>query len=327
MKFIDLHCDTLMQAYEKSYTDIYETDTSLDIKRMNEAGQMAQFFAIFMPPESGSMYADKNYTDEKYIEYTMKVFKNSIKAHNDIIEFAGTYSDIIENARNNKMSALLTFEDGRAIDSSFENLKEYYNRGIRLISLTWNFENCFGFPNSKDVDIMKRGLKKFGKEAVEYMNELGIIVDVSHLSDGGFYDVASISKKPFLASHSNSRSITNHPRNLTDEMLKILANRGGITGINFESSFLKNPSSDGKINSDSKIEYMVQHIAHIRNVAGIDALALGSDFDGIGGNLEVSEPRKVYLIFEALKKQGFSENDIEKIAYKNALRFMSEVLK
>src|SRR5699024_2775635 len=161
------------------------------------------------------------------------------------------------------------------------------------------------------------GLKTFGKDAIEYMNHLGMIIDVSHLSDGGFYDVAKISKKPFIASHSNSRTLSPHQRNMTDEMIKILAEKGGVMGLNFAPQFLNEDISI----RDSKIELMVKHLNYMKNIGGEDVIALGSDFDGIGGNLELDSSDKMYLLFDALRVDGWSERLIEKLAYKNALRF------
>lgn len=133
---------------------------------------------------------------------------------------------------------MLTVEDGRMVNGSFDRLEQLAKTGVRAIALTWNFENCFGAPNSRDPKIMSKGLSAFGKEAIEAMNELGILVDVSHLSDGGFYDVAKISKKPFVATHSDCRALAAHPRNLTDDMIRLLAQKGGVSGINFAPAFL-----------------------------------------------------------------------------------------
>ena len=196
------------------------------------------------------------------------------------------------------MSTILTIEDGRSINNDLAKIKEYYDLGIRLITLTWNFENCLGYPNSDDPKIMNKGLKDFGKEAVEYMNELGIIIDVSHLSDGGFYDVAEISRLPFIASHSNARALSPHRRNLTDDMIRIIGERGGVIGLK-----------------------------HIKDKGGEEVLALGTDFDGIGGNLQIPSADKLPLLFEALRREGWSEDLIEKFAYKNALRVIRDVMK
>lgn len=316
-KFIDLHCDTLLKAYEKNLDDIYSMkDTMLDIKRLKENGGIAEFFAIFMLPEN-EMKTD----DKVYFEYFYNVFQNTINNHPDEFNIALNYNDLVENMKADKVSGFLTFEDGRIIDGSLDSLKYYYDKGIRLISLTWNSANSFGYPNSTDIEEMKKGLTPFGKEAIEYMNELGIIIDVSHLSDGGFWDIVNISKKPFIASHSNCRKLAPHPRNLTDDMIKALSNAGGVAGINFCPIFL-NP----KLEDSSNIEMKVNHIKHMINKGGIEVVALGSDFDGIRPTNEINAVEKIDLLFDGLNKAGLSDDDIDKIAKDNAIRIIKDIL-
>jgi membrane dipeptidase len=169
---------------------------------------------------------------------------------------------------------------------------------------------------------MSKGLKPFGKDAVHRMNELGMVIDVSHLSDGGFYDVAAISEKPFVASHSNCRTLSPHQRNLTDDMIRTLAEKGGIAGINFGPEFL-NATTDIKENSAKLIS---AHARHFINVGGSDCVALGSDFDGIQGNLEIGKVENMPLLFDQFSRDGLSDDIIEKIAWKNALRTLKNIL-
>ena len=170
--------------------------------------------------------------------------------------------------------------------------------------------------------MMQRGLKEFGKEAVARMNELGILVDVSHLSDGGFWDVVKVSKKPFVASHSNSRDICPHIRNLTADMIKALADKGGVIGINYGPEFIHPDKEKGR----SDLEIMGRQIKELINRGGVDCVALGSDFDGIEGDVEISSVDKLPLLFDYLRGLGLSEDNIEKIAWKNVMRVMKEVL-
>lgn len=156
-----------------------------------------------------------------------------------------------------------------------------------------------------------------------YMQDKGILVDVSHLSDGGFYDVADIAKKPFIASHSNCRELSNHPRNLTDDMLKILGNTGGITGLNFCPSFLTN---DAK-NKESSVEMIVAMAKHMKQIGGVDIIGVGTDFDGVEGNLEISGCEKMNLLADGLSRNGFTTGEIEKIMSGNLLRVMREAVK
>lgn len=326
MKYIDLHCDTLMKlVLSDENIDLASNDkTSVDFKRLKEGNAMAQFFAIFLPDEETYGYYKKEpVPDDEYILKAVNILKESVGRNSDIIEMAFNADDIERNQKNNKMSAILTIEDGRSIDGKLEKIKKYYDMGIRLITLTWNYENSLGFPNSNDPEMMNKGLKPFGREAVEYMNELGILVDVSHLSDGGFYDVANISKKPFIASHSNARGISPHRRNLTDDMIRIIGEKGGVIGLNFCASFL-NENAQGP---NSTIEMMIKHLNYIRNVGGEDVLALGTDLDGIEGNLEIDSCNKMPLLFDVLEKAGWSSKLIEKFAYENSLRVIKETMK
>ncbi len=209
------------------------------------------------------------------------------------------------------------------MDGKLENIKRFYDMGVRVLSLTWNAPNCFGFPNSTDPEIMSKGLTDFGKDAIIYMQELGMLVDVSHLSDGGFYDVANICKKPFVATHSNCRSLSPHQRNLTDDMLRVLGDAGGVTGINLGPEFL-NADITCK---DSTAALMAAHARHMANHGGVGCVALGSDFDGVEGSLQISDPTKMELLADALKAEGFTSSEIDQIAWGNAMRVLEEAVK
>jgi membrane dipeptidase len=181
-----------------------------------------------------------------------------------------------------------------------------------------NIPNCFGYPNSPDFQ--HQGLTAFGKEAVIHMQELGMLVDVSHLSDQGFWDVADCTSKPFIASHSNCREVCGLLRNLDDDMIRTLANRGGIAGLNFCPDLtIKNATH---CNADD----LAKHVCHLLQVGGEDCIALGTDFDGIGGTVEVDSPTKMPLLFHALKKQGLTERQLDKFAWGNAMRVLKETL-
>ena len=324
--YVDLHCDSLLRIFNNyDQENLYENkNLSVDFKGLKKGGALAQFFAVFLPDQETLNEINlSGIDDDLYIKKLVKILKKEVKANNEIIEMAYNYQDILNNQKENKISALLTIEDGRSVNADLGKIKKYYEDGVRLITLLWNHENCFGYPNSSDQKLMNQGLKKFGIEAVKYMNQIGMIIDVSHLSDGGFYDVAEHSQKPFIASHSNVRNLAAHPRNLKDDMIKIIAEKGGVIGLNFAPQFLnENPS-----NLDSRIEEMVEHLNYIKNVGGKSVLALGSDLDGIHGNLEIDSSRKMPLLFKALKKNGWSDDLIEKFKAKNALRIIKDVLK
>lgn len=323
LPYIDMHCDTLGVCL-RGESDIFELEgTMLDIKRMARAGQAAQFFAVFFRPEGerapngGSLPPD-----DEFFELHRSLLLSSIDAHSESIALAGSARDIESNFAAGRVSAVLTLEDGRAVRGELERIRWFYGRGVRVITLTWNGENCFGSPNSSDERVMGRGLTAFGAQAVEYMNELGMLVDVSHLSDGGFWDVARISRKPFAATHSNCRALAPHPRNLTDDMIRALAGSGGVAGLNFFPPFLSSSPEARR----SRVEDMCRHVLHMLSVGGEDCVALGSDFDGIYGELEIGSPGDMHLLFEALEKAGLSARQLEKFAYGNVLRVLRECL-
>ena len=320
MKFVDMHCDTLTKVLrwpEKG--DLLKNTMSVDYTRLMEHERALQFFASFI-------YLDQfeNRDPELAYDFFCKVldfYDQQVAANKDMVMPVKTWEDVctVMNGPTKKIGSLLTLEEGAMINGKMERLEEFFDRGVRLLTLTWNFENCLGFPNSDDPDEMKLGLKPFGVEVVERMQELGMIVDVSHLSDGGFWDIVKITKKPFVASHSDARVICGHRRNLTDDMLKALANHGGVTGLNLNPPFLD-------FEKGSTIDAMVRHILHIINVAGEDVMAIGSDFDGISGDLEIGSTHEFYKLTAALEANHVTGRVIDKIMHENALRVLKEVL-
>lgn len=327
MRFIDMHCDSLMKLFflDAQNADLYDSKvTSVDFKRMEAAGQTAQFFAVFLPPLNAyEMFHLTPVSDEDYIKTLHGYLLNNVKTHSDTIGLAHNIKELKANEKAGKMSAVLTMEDGRAADGKMENLKRFYDMGFRALSLTWNFENCFGFPNSRETSVMNKGLTDFGRAAVSYMQELGMLVDVSHLSDGGFYDVAAICKNPFAATHSNCRQLSPHQRNLTDDMIRVLGGKGGVAGINFGPEFLNKDISC----KDSTALLMAEHALHMSNIGGIECVGIGTDFDGINGNLEIADCSQMDVLEHALQKKGFTGSGIEKIFYKNVRRIVGDTMK
>ena len=241
-----------------------------------------------------------------------------IKQHSEDIAWAKNSTDIRQNDKDGKISAILTLEDARAINHSLENIERFYKQGFKIIGLLWNQENCLGFPNSTDPKINQKGLKPFGIEAIQYMEELGMLVDVSHLNDGGIADVLTYAKKPVLATHSNARNIANHPRNLIDEHIKGIAESGGLIGLCISPRFLRGSGNE------STIEDMIRHLDYILDVGGEDVLAIGTDFDGTSGNFEIGSPKEMPKLFEHLEQHHWPLERIEKLAHKNALRVFKE---
>lgn len=326
MHFIDMHCDSLGAALvaDRQNGDLFHTAaTRVDFTRMRQAGQAAQFFAVFLPPaEVFAQIGMAPIPDEDYIQLLRGCLLRNVRDHDDCIAMAYNAGDLCRNERAGKMSAFLTMEDGRAAGGKLENIRRFYDLGFRAIALTWNQPNCFGAPNSSDPALMQTGLTAFGREAVVYMQELGILVDVSHLSDGGFADVARLCKKPFIASHSDCRALCPHPRNLTDEQLRALGQAGGVAGLNYGPEFLDDTPGHKK----STAALIARHARHMANVGGLACVGLGSDFDGIQGDIEISDCTKVDLLADALKREGFSDDELDKIFRGNVLRVIRDAM-
>lgn len=317
MNLIDLHCDTIWKLMKKENSSLMENEFSVDIKKMKQAGCAAQFFACFIFIREFDGQFDKGY---EHALLMIERAKKEFEENRTQIALARNVEEFRKNQKEQKMSAFLTIEEGGVLAGKQERLSVLYEKGIRLMTLLWNEENSLGFPNSKDRHIMSRGLKPFGKEIVKRMNELGMLIDVSHLSDGGFWDIMSLSNRPVIASHSNARSLCNHPRNLTDEMIKALANQGGIAGINFYPSFLNGTAKAG-------IQDIKRHILHMMNVGGEDFIAIGTDFDGFDdAEIEITHLGEIEKLYFALKKQGITERQLDKIWSGNALRIIKESL-
>ena len=307
---IDFHCDTFLKIFDDK-KELRENDYHIDLNKMKKGGALAQFFAAFI--DLGE-YSDPYGRCKEMINYG----KNQIKMNDDMIRLAFDYSTYAKNKKDGKMSAFLAIEEGGALVGDFKKVNEFYEMGVRLITLTWNYPNEIGYPNS-EFKYKDYGLTVFGKELVTYMNDKNIIVDVSHLSDKGFYDVMEFTTKPIVASHSNARDICGHSRNLTDEMLKMLGNNGGITGINYCSDFINGGNM-------TDIQSMIKHISHIKNIAGIETVALGSDYDGIDNELELADISYMDNLKNALNIKGFTGDEIDKIFYLNGERIIKEVL-
>ncbi|MFI3237012.1 MAG: dipeptidase [Lachnospiraceae bacterium] len=314
MKIIDLHCDTLLALREqqREYGDfsIVESGGHLDIKRMREQGYLMQCFAAFVDLEEGDPF-------DRATEL-MDLYDSMLARHQDCMAPVYCYDDLVQNRKGGKLSTLLTIEEGAALKGSVECLEHFYNRGVRMITLTWNYANEIGYPSCrKDCTL---GITTRGFEIIEAMQEKGVIVDVSHLSDAGFYDVCKVSKKPFIASHSNARSLCGHTRNLTDDQIRRIAESGGVIGLNYCDDFLNNRPDQISLTD------FVRHACHIIHVGGEEVLSLGSDFDGITTNPALPHVGSLADLFDAFEAGGISLSTIEKIKGANALRVMRDIL-
>lgn len=326
MRYIDMHCDTLgigMAQHKETITSL--EGSMLDIERLIKAGAGAQFFAMFVPQRDvpGWYGLDKMPEHEVLLEGMREIFIKTLKENENRMAFAQSYEEMQENLQDGKISAFLTMENGYAVRGKMENLKKFHDMGVGLMTLTWNDPNCFGQNHSSDRNLMQMGLTDFGKEAISYMNKLGMLIDVSHLSDGGFYDVAELTKKPFVASHSNCRALSPSTRNLTDDMIRILAEKGGAAGINFEPTFLNMDQNDHY----SRISRMCDHVEHFIKIGGVECVGIGSDFDGIDGEFELTDCTRMEMLFDELHRRKLSDDVIEKIAFGNVTRVIRESMK
>lgn len=224
------------------------------------------------------------------------------------------------------MSALLTLEEGEVCQGDPALLRTLYRLGARMMTFTWNYENSLAWPGREGgLPETEKGLKEKGFEILEEMEALGMIVDVAHLSDAGIWDVLRTAKKPFVASHSNARSLASHARNLTDEMIRAIAEKGGVIGINYYCNFLEDIPEGGR--QISRISRMVEHMKHIRQVGGAGCIGLGSDFDGIYGEVEIGNSAGLPRLAEAMESAGFTAGEVEAVFHGNVLRLYREVLK
>lgn len=328
MYYIDMHCDTitrlLKDADQGKSSSLRENDLHIDLNRMKQANYLLQNFAVFTP---------LGHVDDP-MEFALRAidkYYEEIDGNKDIIRPVYCYDDIEKNRKDGFMNAMLTLEEGAVVHNDLRILRDFYRLGVRMITLTWNYENGIAFPNftpGKDEDrgdMLRHinetdGLTPFGREYVKECNRLGIIVDVSHLGDKGFWDVIALSTKPIVASHSNARSVCGVARNMSDEMILALHKNGGVMGMNYCEDFVSD-------DSDGSVANIVKHVNHIRDLGCIDNIGLGSDFDGISTRKEMEECSKMYLLCDALEKEGYTEEEIEKICYRNVLRVYEAVLK
>ncbi len=324
LPYADLHCDMLYRAWKKNAEEIFRMDGAMaDVSKIIRGGCRLQLYAVFMPDEEEICETGRPWEgDDAYIRKAVDTFRRTAERHGDVFAAARNMEDVERGAAEGKACGMLSMEDGRAVQGSFEKLRAFYEMGIRVMGLTWNHANCFGFPNSTDREEMGRGLTDFGKEAITCMEEMGMLIDVSHLSDGGFWDVARLSRRPFIASHSNCRALNPHPRSMTDEMIRKLADCGGVLGLNFCSEFLTQDIGQ----RESRVEDLARQLRHRINVGGLGCAAIGTDFDGIGGELEIASAEQMPGFFEALRGYGFTWDELEQVCWKNVERVFGDTI-
>lgn len=330
MFLIDMHCDTILSLWEQGENaSLRKNGLSVDIEKMEQGHVLVQNFALFTHRKEEAI-------PEKRTMDLMDRYWSELEHNKDRLAPVLCFEDIEKNARDHKISCLLTLEDGGVVFDDLAMLRNYYRLGVRMIALTWNYPNGIGYPNLSMDDFTdyqqasllqkvdnENGLTEFGIRYVKEMERLGMIVDVSHLSDAGFWDVVHHATKPFVASHSNARTICPVARNLDDDMIRALDQKGGVMGLNFCGDFLETHAA---ANGPSRVEAMVRHILYIRNIASINCIGIGTDFDGIHSDLEIPSSAHMWKLQEALRKAGLPQEDIEKVFYRNVLRVYEETL-
>ena len=329
MKVFDLHCDTLSELRRAEMRGDGQTfahnNGHIDLEKLEKGDYMLQCFAAFVNLADPTPGADPLVTALEEID----VFKRMMERYSDRIAPVYRPEDIRKNAEAGKISGMLTIEEAGCCKGSLGVLRRMYELGVRMMTLTWNHDNELAAPQANPggplVANTETGLTERGFAFLEEMEKLHITAELSHLSDKGFWDIVNHSTRPFAASHSNCRALSPHNRNLTDEMIRALAEKGGIAGLNYCASFVEADSPHPKL-CRSTVERLAKHAAHFKQVGGIEIIGLGSDFDGIGGKLELSDCSKMPLLADALRKEGFTEDEVEAIFFRNAQRFFENNL-
>ncbi len=355
---IDTHNDITSPMTDQGY-DLGARDTSgrtqTDIPRMKEGGLDAEFFAIYV----SASYARNGGSARRALEMIDGVYEQA-RRHPESLEMAFTADDIRRIHKTGKIAALMGIEGGHAIEDSLSALRQFYRLGVRYMTLTHsntnNWADSSGDSNNQNVK-HHNGLTEFGREVVREMNRLGMMVDISHVADKTFWDAVEVSQAPVIASHSSARALTDIPRNMTDDMLKAVAQKGGVVMVNFGRSFVNTkyvkPNAGTQAKMDEirnqysgdpatmraklrelqgppprvTLDMLIEHFVHIAKVAGVDHVGIGSDFDGVGGQLPegMEDISKLPAITYELLKRGWSDADVKKVLGENFLRTMAEV--
>lgn len=323
---IDMHCDTLYQIRQEREAGRacgLETDEKLlcSLSNLKKGNYALQNFAVFIDLEECS----NPYKDAMEL---VGIFHEEMEKNGDQISQVRTVQELEQNRENGKLSAVLTLEEGGMCCGQTEKLHSFYEHGARMMTLTWNYENEIGYPGclsplrENGNAVRTHGLKEKGFAFLAEMEQLGMIIDVSHLSDDGFYDVLDHTKLPFAASHSNARAVRGHSRNLTDDMLRKLGERGCVAGLNYCPGFLE---EDPK--KENCLSLLAAHAVHMIGCGGSGCVGLGSDFDGFEMEGRPENASKMEDLVWAFHKAGISDDGIDRILYGNVMRLYRDVLK
>lgn len=308
MNFLDFHCDTIGECYLQNKL-LLENDLHIDLRHTSTFSAYGQLFAVWIPDEK------RGDTAFSYYCAVRDCFYREIKTNSEYIMQCRSKEDLHTAFSQKKIAAVLTVEGGSVLGGDLERLHSLYRDGVRLMTLTWNDSNEIGngcFSKNKN------GLTRFGKDVVRKMQEIGMLVDVSHLNERGFFDVAEYTDKPFLASHSNAKIVDNpyaSARNLTDAQIQVFIERDGLIGLNLCADFLGNDGNTG-------MDAVLRHIMHFLEQGAEKNLAFGCDFDGCTVHPSLNGIEKIPLLFDYLLQHGISESVLEDIFFQNGYRFL-----
>ena len=304
---IDLHCDTLTATHggEDSHT-LDDPRSVLALSRLPKGVHWCQCFAIFVPD---GMTAEES---QAYYRRFQGEFARQVEERSDVAQCRSA-ADIKACWAQGKTAAILTVENGVALGGDLSNIDRMARDGVRMLTITWNGENQLGSGNST-----QHGLSELGRAAIPKLEQAGILLDVSHLNDPGFTQMLDVASRPFVASHSNARSVCGHPRNLADWQIREMISRRCLIGLNYCIDFLQ---EDGK----PELEDLLRHIDHFLELGGEDWLALGSDFDGADLPEFLRGPERVVSVYDRLLERGYSRQLCDKLFCQNAMRFLRKI--
>lgn len=308
MDLFDGHCDTILKCYLEG-GGLRRQTGHLDLERRRGKGRWAQFFATFGSPED---MPGRSLWEVFLEEYAL--FRSEIDANADLVIFCRTGAEAEAAFAAGKTAAFLSAEGAELLDCDLEKLRMAHRMGVRIVNITWNHPNALSGTNAEEQD---RGLSEQGRAFVNTMGELGMLVDVSHLSDPGFWDVMEITDRPVVATHSNARSVFPHSRNLTDEQFTAIINTNGVAGLNMYAGFL---------GDDPDFDTVVSHLEHFLALGGEDNVSMGGDWDGITSMPRgMSGTQDMEKLYEHLLRRNYSEALLEKVFYSNLMRVVNEV--
>lgn len=308
-RIFDLHCDTLSEIYNSKET-LFSNTRAVSIDKFSGFEKKAQIFAIWSD--------DKKTEDEAYVNFlhTATEFKTQVEENSEYIDLCTTKEELEASQNAGRISAILSVEDAKLLSGDISRLERLYETGVRVLTLGWKGHSCV--CGAYDTD---DGLTEFGFEVLKACEDMGIIIDVSHLSEKSFWDVAGKATKPFIASHSNSHILCDHRRNLTDVQLRTIVSSGGICGINLVGKHLaKRLPGEKALDPSEVLGAVCSHIEHFSSIAP-ESICLGLDLDGTDPLAGLESVDKTPMLFEALTNRGMDENQAENIFYNNAYNF------